>query len=113
MAPPFPMDVEPPPSVLVFDSGPMSSNPMGAMQPVAHHPNAIITTPREGNQDQNQTLRPSEVAELSRAEAHRGAFPQIREHPGAKSNAAGPVDLEQQMNPLDVTASRHGDDLRG
>jgi hypothetical protein len=107
MASPFRDDVEPPPSVLVFDSGPISSNPLAGM----HHPNSIITTPREG--DPNLTLRPSEAEEAQLA--RRGAFPQIRQIPGGKAgpNADGAVDLERQMNPLDVTASRHVDDLRG
>merc|ERR1711977_200509 len=114
------MDVNPaaPSQVLVLESGPIGS--IADSQPVPH-PNAIITTPREG-QNNAQTLRPDQIimrpsqiadSPIEPANARRGAFPAIREIPGARSNAPGGVNLETQMNPLDVTASRHVDDLRG
>jgi len=117
MAPPVGL-YEEPPVVLVFDSGPIGlvGNGPGGV----HHPNAIITTPRQENGLSN-TLLPSEVqaaADAAAAEAEagdhrRGAFPALRPMPGAQSNASGANDLDQQMNPLQATASRHEDNLQG
>lgn len=111
------VDVDPVVSshVLVMESGPIGS--IANSQPEPDHPNAIITTPREG-QGPAQTLRPSQIvmrpSQMAEpASPRRGAFPAIRELPGAQSNVAGANNLEQQMNPLNVTASRHAEDLRG
>jgi hypothetical protein len=95
MQAPFPPDTEPP-LYLTMDSGPIGQ--------VMNHPNAIITTPRQDPQPA-QTLHPSQIrAETDMMSIRRGAVGGVRQMPNLPRD---------QMNPMDMTASRHAEDLGG